>query len=656
MPAANQVSNPEELSPQRVGLVRDHLKDVLASNAFAGSKRAQEFLQLIVGHALAGELDSLRERMIGAEMFGRPIDYDAANDAVVRVRATEARRKLAQYYRDLSKPPVVRIDLPSGSYVPKFYWESAETAAEPHPGANLPAESATTQILAEKKGTAKIPPRSRVMAGSVVGLILVVAIGYIGFRTYSKEAATKPEGHAIAVLPIQNLSGDPRQDYFADGMTDELIADLGQVSALRVISRTSVMTYKGTKKMLPQIARELGVDKVVEGSAMRVGNQVRVTAQLIDARTDQHLWSHSYIRNLNSVLALQGEVAQTIAAQIRIEVTPEEQARLARTRPAKVEAQDLYLQGKYHLNLGDPSGAIGYFQQALAIDPDYAPVHAALADTYGWMGEVSGQTYSAAFAKQKAEAIKAIELDKDLPEGHAELAKSIVYLDWDWATAEKEFKRALELNPNAASIHFPYSRFLEKVGRIPEALAEDKLAVELDPVSSRSFMLSAPTYYYARQYDQALAQLKQADELNPNPAENSEFIKSLGFRLLALIYTEKSMYEEAIRRFRMLGDEIPALGHLGNAYARAGRFAEARATIAKLEKHRRAEEDISYHLAVVYAGLGEKDEAFAWLQKSYKAHDRGLTYLKIDPCIDPLRSDPRLNDLMRRVGLPVQTN
>jgi tetratricopeptide (TPR) repeat protein len=272
------------------------------------------------------------------------------------------------------------------------------------------------------------------------------------------------------------------------------------------------------------------------------------------------------------------------------------------------------------------------------------------------MGEVSGQTYSAAFAKQKAEAIKAIELDESLPEGHTELAKSLVYLDWDWANAEKEFKRALELNPNAASIHFPYSRFLEKVGRIPEALAEDKLAVELDPVSSRSFMLSAPTYYYARQYDQALAQLKQADELNPNPAENSEFIKSLGFRLLALIYTEKSMYGEAIRRFRMLGDEIPALGHLGNAYARAGRYVEARATIAKLEKHGRAEEDISYHLAVVYAGLGEKDKAFAWLQKSYEAHDRGLTYLKIDPCIDPLRSDQRLNDLMRRIGLPVQTN
>jgi TolB-like protein len=645
MPATYPVSNSEEFSPERLGLVRDHLRDVFASKAFAGSKRAQDFLQLIVEHALAGRLDSLRERMIGAEMFGRSIDYDTANDAVVRVKATEVRRKLAQYYQESTKPNLVRIELPSGSYVPKFHWESAgESSTEPHPGPHPgddPAAPAEPSAMALRRETLR---RWRVVAGTLAGLILIAAIGYIGFKVWPRRSPPEPEHHAIAVLPLQNLSGDPRQDYFADSMTEELIADLGQVSASRVISRTSMMTYKGTTKTLPQIARELGVDTVVEGSVLRQGNQVRITAQLIDARTDHHLWARSYVRDLNDVLTLQAEVARTIADQIRIAVTPEERARLARPRTVDPEAQELYLQGMQALGTGNPGNAVGYFQKAINKDPNYAQAQAELADSYGWMGEAGWMPYSEAFPKEKAAAIRAIALDEALPEGHVQLAHAAMYLDWDWATEGREFKRALDLNRNSAPVRWAYSNYLERMGLLPEAISQLQLALQLDPISSRAYHNSAFGYYYARQYDQALLQMQHASALHHEPAE-------LIFPL-AVIYVEKRMYDEAIQQFQKLGGQPHALGHMGNAFARMGQVAEARKMISELQKQVQDTGIGRYEIGLVYAGLGDKDEAFAWLEKSFAARDKGLTYLKIDPCLDPLRSDSRFQDLVRRVGLP----
>ena len=646
MPAIYPDSNPGEYSPERLGLLRDHLNDVFASRAFAGSKRSQDFLQLIVDHALAGRLDSLRERMIGAEMFGRRIDYDTANDAVVRVKATEVRRKLAQYYQESIKPPVVRIELPSGSYVPQFHW-----TAEPDAGADLPALAKTSPIPAQTiEKVLSLPSpggtlrHRRVMAGTLAGLVLVAAMSYLGFKIWSKRSPPTTGVHAIAILPLENLSGDPHQDYFADSMTEELIADLGQVSALRVISRTSTMTYKGTTKKLPQIARELGVDIVVEGSVLRQGNQVRITAQLIDAKTDHHLWARSYVRDLDDVLTLQGEVARTIADQIRIAVTPEERARLARPRTVDPEAQELYLQGKQALDTGNPRNGIGYFQKAIDKDPNYAQAYAALADSYGWMGQAGWMPYSEAFPKEKAAAVKAIALDEALPEGHVELANAAMNLDWDWVTEERELKRALELNPNSAPAHWAYAGYLEQIDHIPEAISEMQVALQLDPISSRAFHNSAFVYYYARQYDQALLQIQRGSALPHEPG-------LLTF-VLAVIYVEKGKYEEAIQQFQKLGDQPHALGHMGNAYARMGREGEAREMISELQKQVQNTGIGRYEIALVYAGLGKKDDAFAWLEKSFAARDKGLTYLKIDPCLDPLRSDPRFQDLATRIGFP----
>lgn len=300
------------LSPKQIALVRDHLSEVIASHAFAGSKRTQDFLQLIVEHALEGDFDSLRERMIGAEMFGRPIGYDTGSDSVVRVKATEVRKRLVRFYFEAKGKQAVRIELPSGSYVPKFHFEPFETAASSAAEVVPLASGAHTAVhgdepsagMAEAKldDGARQPARRshwrpRILIASLVGLLVIAAISYVGWKRWYDASHAQTGIRSIAILPLENLSGVPAQEYFADGMTEELINDLGQVSTLRVISLTSAMSYKGTKKKLPEIARELAVDAVVEGGILREGDQVRISAQLIDARTDRPIWAHTYVRH-----------------------------------------------------------------------------------------------------------------------------------------------------------------------------------------------------------------------------------------------------------------------------------------------------------------------------------------------------------------------
>jgi TolB-like protein/DNA-binding winged helix-turn-helix (wHTH) protein/Tfp pilus assembly protein PilF len=486
------------------------------------------------------------------------------------------------------------------------------------------------------------------LAGMAAVLLVGMAVGWFVWHRIEPRTGQVAPGtiRSLAVLPLENLSGDPQQEYFADGMTDALIADLGQIARLRVISRTSVMRYKGTKKSLPEIAGELNVDAVAEGSVIREGGRVRITAQLIEAKTDRHLWAHSYDRGVTSVLALQGEVAQAIANEIQISVTPEEQARLASARPVNPEAHELYLRGWYFWSKAqappDVHKAIDYFLQAIDKDPSYALAHAGLAAAYNDLGEGQGSFSSETFSKAKTAAARAVELDDGLAEGHAELAHAVLALDWDWAKAEREFKRALELNPNSAVVHAGYAAYLAQVGRLPQAVSEAKQVRWLDPLRLWRYVLVGLIYYDARQYDQALEETRKALELDPKA--NVSWLR--GF-----IYREKGMSEKAIREFQRCGDNAYMLAHLGNAYARAGRAAEARETISKLRQHIRTQ-NVTYGIALVYAGLGEKDEAFAWLEKAYQVRDKGLTFLKVDPCLDPLRSDPRFQDLLRRVGLP----
>lgn len=667
MPGAgpSSLGEPELFTAEQTVLVRRHLDDVLASHAFTGSRRTQDFLRLIVGHALEGEFDSLRERMIGAEMFGRPVGYDTGSDSVVRVRASEVRKKLAQYYSELrGEKPAVRIELPSGCYVPKFHFEAAEAArtssipstAHSNGAVAHPAPATDETHLQSSAATLQFKPQpgpqlgsrlglrlGRVLAFVLTGLILALAIGYAGWKWWNRHSNVPTGIHSIAILPLENLSGAPDQEYFADGMTEELINDLGQVSTLRVISLTSSMSYKGTKKKLPEIAHELSVDGVVEGGVLHDGNQVRISVQLIDARTDRPVWAHTYVRDLTSVLAWQGEVAQAIAEEISSNVTPQEQARLTRRRPTDPQAQDLYLHGILLRGADNCEDALGYFNRAIAQDPGYAEAHSALASCYGRMGEAGRMPYEEAFTRQKAEAIKAIELDDSLSEAHAELANTAMTLDWDWPTAQAEFHRALELNPNSATSHQKYAFYLVRTGHTREALAEIARSVDLDPVSGSTFHAQGFIYYFSRQYDQALTLMQTVRGLKIN-------LPDWNF-LMGDLYAEKGRYADSIAAFLKSGNGPYSLGHLGNAYARAGQKNAAQQIITRLEEHVRKDGVGRYEIALVYTGLGEKNEAFHWLQDAFAAHDVGLVYLKVDPCLDPLRSDPRFNDLLHRVGL-----
>ena len=651
------VEEPAIPSSEQIVSIRQHLKQVLASHVFAGSKRTQDFLELIVNHALEGEFDQLRERMIGAEMFGRPIGYDTGSDSVVRVKATDVRKKLAQYYAETREQTPIRIELPSGSYVPRFHFEqlhsSASSETENQKAAatfqptwqERPLQAATPVEGAEAAQTPtpglRLSPR--LLAGIALGLAVIVAVGYAGFKKWSGDSASRSGIHSIVILPLENLSGDSTQEYFADGMTEELINDLGQVSTLRVISLTSSMSYKGTRKKLPEIAHELAVDAVVEGGILREGNEVRISVQLIDARTDRPIVAHTYVRELTNVHAWQGEVAQAIVDEISIKVTPQEQARLARSRPIDPAAQDLYLQGMLRLEADDCRHAVDYFEQALDKNSNYAQAHAALANCYGRMGESGQMAYNEAFSRQKTEATRAIELDDSLPEGHAELANTAMTLDWDWATAAAQFNRALELNPNSAPIHEKYAFYLVRTGQLSKAIAEVERGVDLDPVSWHSFHADGFICYFSRHYDDALSLIQKVHALNINPPDWSF--------LLGNVYAGQGRFQESITEFLKSGDGPDSLGHLGNAYARAGRQEDARKTITQLEAHVQKNGVGRYEIALVYAGLGKKQEAFKSLEEAFSAHDVGLLYLKIDPCLDPLRSDPRFDDLVRRVGL-----
>jgi TolB-like protein/Tfp pilus assembly protein PilF len=488
---------------------------------------------------------------------------------------------------------------------------------------------------------------SRVRRYGFFAACIAIALGLaLTFQYRRARSKSAPQIQAIVVLPLRNVSGDSSQQYLADGMTEQLISDLGQISALRVISRTTSMSLRSDDNRFPKIARELGVDGVVDGSLVRDGNEIRITAQLTDARTGRHIWRHDYVRNLASALDLQSNVAREIAKEIKIKVTPQEQARLTPAQPVNLEAQDLYLQGRYFLNRGgSDKETIGYFEKAIEKDPSFALAYAGLAGSYNALGQSGSLNYLEAYSKAKAAAKKAIEVDDDLADGHAALANDLIDLDWDWTAAGNEFRRALELNPNSGPVHSGYALYLARLGRSSEAIDQAERGLQLDPISLVAHHVVAYCYYSDRQYDRALDQIRRASELNL-VSPNSWIHWTLG-----IIYRDKGSYEKAIEEFRILGDLPHALGHLGNAYARAGQREKASETISTLKDYVQRRGVGRYEIALVYAGLGDKDDAFAWLEESYKARDKGLTYLKLDPCADPLRSDPRFENLLRRVGL-----
>jgi adenylate cyclase len=460
-----------------------------------------------------------------------------------------------------------------------------------------------------------------------------------------------PKIQSLAVLPLENLSGDKEQDYFADGMTEELITDLSKISALKVISRTSVMHYKGTQKTVPEIGKELGVDGVVEGSVQREGKRVRITAQLIYAPADRHLWAESYERDLKDVLALQSEVARAIVGEIKVTLTPQEQTRLASARPVNPEAHEAYLKGRYEWNKRTEAGlkkGIEFFQEAIAKDPSDALAYDGLADCHSLLAYYGYVTPKEGYPRAEQAAMKALELDDSLTEAHTSLVFVKTFYDWDWSGAERESKRAIELNPKYATAHQWYGDALLSMGRLDEAIAEEKRALELDPLSLVINRDLGDTFYFARQYDQAIKQYRKALELDPN------FVTVHGS--LGAAYLQKSMYKEGIaeyeKEFAISPGSASALASLGHAYAVTGRRTQAKKVLDQLDRLSKQEYVPAEFRVHIYAALGEQDRTFEWLEKSYEDRSIGVVELKTDPEFDRLRSDSRFRDLVRRMNFP----
>jgi TolB-like protein/tetratricopeptide (TPR) repeat protein len=493
------------------------------------------------------------------------------------------------------------------------------------------------------------------IAGTVAALALAASftlnVAGLRDRISGKTASTRIE--SLAVLPLDNFSKDPSQDYFADGMTEILTANLAQISGLRVISRTSAMKYKGARKSLPEIARELNVDAIVEGSVHSSEGKVRITAQLIYAPHDQHLWSDTYDRRLSDVLLLQSEVARTIADQIRVTLTLKEELRLTGARRVDPVAQDAYLRGRYYWQErdSDPENlkkAFDYFQEALEQDPRYALAYVGIAQYYSVLPFYSNSTPDEVFPKAKAAVARALELDDTLSEGHATQAYIKTYYDWDWVGAEIEFRRSLALNANDSTVLHWYSRFLASAGRIDEALTNIERARELDPLEPGLKANVGVIYYFGRRYDQAIDELKELLETDPG--------FSTAHWGLGLAYEQKKMYAESIAEFEKVGgleDSGPnTVASMGHVYAAMGDRTSVTKALDKLKSFGKEGRVSPYQLAIVYAALGETDKAFESLGQALQMRSTLLTYLKMDPRFDSLREDPRFSRLLERIGIP----
>ena len=516
---------------------------------------------------------------------------------------------------------------------------------------------ADVQLVEESHGAEPEPIKSdrRPVFRYAVLVLVPLVLAAVGYAVLTRKKSPPPPAASVSsimVLPLDNI-GDPSQEYFADGVTDALIGDLAKLPGLQVISRTSSMHYKGTKKSLPEIAREIKVDAIVEGTVQRSGDRVVIRAQLIHAATDRHLWVQTYERSMRDVLDVQSEIAQTIARQVQIQMTPADQARLTTPHPVRPKAFDYYLRGRFlYWNRRTEENlhkAITHFQNAIKEDPNYALAHVGLADCYNALGVVQIGALPPTEARRLAEetAKKALALDPTLAEAHTALGYANHY-NWNWTAAEADFKRAIELNPNYANAHNFYASFLMSRGRIDESIASSNRARELDPFSlsisaQRGFLLEN-----ARRYDEAIEQLRSVITMDPNHYQAHWF--------LGHTYALNKQFDQAITAAQKavdVSERTPgALGMLGLAYALAGQKEEANKILNELLELNKRRYVTPAALANLYIGLGNKDQAFIWLERAFQERSNYLAYIKVFPILDPLRSDPRFTDLVRRVGLP----
>lgn len=625
----------------------------------------QSFQILAMLLARPGEVVSrefLRERLWPSNTF---VDFDhGLNNAVMKLR---------EALGDSSDRPRFIETLPRRGYrfiapveprspdleapVPDAAAAATVRAIPTPPDAVEPATASSSALPKGIEGRRKnyfaLPRIAVLAAGVLVGSALISGITMHYFRGVNASKGKANRSSSLVVLPLENLSGDKDQDYFADGMTDDLIANLAKIRSLRVISRSTAMAYKGTHKPLPQIANELSVDAVVEGTVMRVGNRVRITAELVQVSTDQHLWADTYESPIGDVLALQNRVSSAIVDEIRINLTKEDKERLARKPAVGPEAYEDYLKGRYYWNKRSSEGfarAIGYFEEATRKDPQYALAYAGLADCYGIIGATIYGSVPAAEAapKAKAAAIRALEIDPSLAEAETSLATAKFNYDWDWAGAADGFKRAIQLDPSYATAYQRYSLYSIALGRFDESFEQIKKARELDPLSISINASFGWRLYLAREYDRSIAQLRETLEMDPS----YEWARLT----LGQAYEQKGEYGLAVEELRKavdLSHSSPLmLSALAHACALSGNHSEALKLLAQLEALSKTEYVSPFYIAIVYLGLGKNDMAMNWLEKAYDDRSNGLVFLKVEPELDPLRTDSRFLSLQHKLNFP----
>ena len=617
----------------------------------------QPFQILTVLLEKPGELvtrEELRNRLWQSDTF---VDFDhGVNNAVGRLR---------EVLGDSSDSPRFIETLPRRGYrfiahVDESPWlPSSSTPSQPEAQRqasatpeNQPASPASP-TSSWASGERYFKQRRKFIVAVVVAIALLAsALAWLRIRT-AGTTDVRPS-LSIVVLPLENLSGDQEQDYFADGMTDELIANLAKIRSLRVISRSTAMAYKRTRKPLSEIAQELHVDAVVEGTVLRAGDRVRITAELVQVSTDRHLWADTYEGQIGDVLALQNRVSSAIVNEIRVNLSPQDRARLARNPAIAPEAYENYLKGRFYWNKRTDENlhrAIGYFEKATQQDTQYALAYAGLSDCYAVISAAIFGTMPADEAAPKARqaAQHALELDPTLAEAETSLATVKFNYDWDWAGAEQGYQRAIQLNPSYATAYQRYSLLLTAMGRFQESFRQIDKARELDPLSfSINFSLGW-RLYLARQYDRAIVQLRNTLEMDPS--------YELPHLILGRAYEEKGSFDLAIPELRKAVDlshgtplMVSALAH---AYARSGQRTEAQQLLTQLEVASKRQYVSPYYTAIVYVGLGEKEQALSFLEKAFQDRSNGLIFMGVEPELDPIRSDPKFIALERELKLPM---
>jgi TolB-like protein/DNA-binding winged helix-turn-helix (wHTH) protein/Tfp pilus assembly protein PilF len=651
----------------RFGVFEADLKACeLRKHGFRVKLAEQPFQVLAMLLERPGEIitrEELRDRLWPRDTF---VDFDhGLNNAVMRVREvlldssdhpryveTVPRRG----YRFVA--PVEDVAVPAAA--PRTTDAESDSAVGP---TSLEASAAVASPIGERVPWWTIPqrwlasPRNIalavvILAGSAVLLTFTIR----NHRSGADRKAVLTRSTSLVVLPLENLSEDKDQDYFADGMTDELIANLAKIRSLHVISRSTAMAYKGTRKPLSEIARELKVDAVVEGTVMRVGNRVRITAELVQVSTDHHLWADTYESQMGDVLALQNRVSAAIVNEIRINLTPEDRERLAKTPAVTPEAYENYLKGLYYWNKRSDENltrAIAYFERATKLDPQYALAYAGLSDCYAIISaEIFGtMPASEAAPKAKAAALRALELDPTLAEAQTSLATVKFNSDWDWSGASEGFERAIGLNPSYATAYQRYSLYLIAMDRTQDSFAQIQKARELDPLSlSINFSLGW-RLYMARQYDAAIAQLKDTLEMDPS--------YELPHLVVGQAYEQKQDFAMAIPELQKaveLSHGTPLMvSALAHAYARSGKRVEAEKLLAQLKAKSMSEYVSPYYFGIVCVGLGRNEQAMDWLEKAFADRSNGLVFMIVEPELDSLRASSRFIALQQKLRFPTSS-